>query len=64
MEPSTSRLPMQTAPHDALRHGLSSYKEDASFAHPVEAIQAKVCPRLVAAPSLRVSAFVSVDVLA
>lgn len=32
-------LPFQAAPHDAMRLGLASLKEDASAKHPVELIQ-------------------------
>ena len=35
-------LPFLTEPHDALRLGVRSLKEDASVSHPVEAIQANV----------------------
>ena len=35
-------LPFLTEPHDALRLGVRSLKEDASVSHPVEAIQASV----------------------
>ena len=35
-------LPFLTKPHDALRLGVRSLKEDASVLHPVEAIQANV----------------------
>ena len=34
-----SELPFQSAPHDALRNGLASLKEDAAVKHPVQAIQ-------------------------
>uniref|UniRef100_A0A7S1X8E6 Proteasome maturation protein n=1 Tax=Tetraselmis chuii TaxID=63592 RepID=A0A7S1X8E6_9CHLO len=33
-------LPLQNTPHDTLREGLSCLKAGASYAHPVEAIQA------------------------
>lgn len=32
-------LPFHVKPHDALRQGLASLKEDAAPKHPVEAIQ-------------------------
>lgn len=32
-------LPLLTTPHDALRCGLTTLKEDATSSHPVEAIQ-------------------------
>ena len=35
-------LPFLTKPHDALRLGVRSLKEDASVSHSVEAIQANV----------------------
>lgn len=35
-------LPFLSEPHDALRLGVRSLKEDASVSHPVEAIQANV----------------------
>ena len=35
-------LPFLTEPHDALRLGVRSLKEDASVSHPMEAIQANV----------------------
>lgn len=34
-------LPLLTTPHDALRDGLRTLKEDASISHPVEAVQDK-----------------------
>lgn len=39
MDGPSSSLPFQVQPHDALRLGLSSLKEDAKIKHPVEAIQ-------------------------
>lgn len=35
-------LPMQSAPHDTLRYGLSTLKDEASVAHPVQALEQKV----------------------
>ncbi len=32
-------LPLQTTPHDALRCGLSTLKDEATISHPVEAMQ-------------------------
>ncbi len=37
-----STLPVQVAPHDALRQGLSALKQDVEVSHPVEAIQDNV----------------------
>ncbi|KXZ52369.1 hypothetical protein GPECTOR_9g413 [Gonium pectorale] len=41
-------LPLQSKPHDALRLGLASLKEDAGVKHPVEAIQRELKQRTVA----------------
>lgn len=41
-------LPVQREPHDALRLGLASLKEDASVKHPVEAIQREFTGRTAA----------------
>lgn len=35
----TTSLPFQVLPHDALREGLVTLKDDARHAHPVEQIQ-------------------------
>ncbi|KAK9801389.1 hypothetical protein WJX73_004592 [Symbiochloris irregularis] len=34
-------LPMQSAPHDTLRYGLSSLKDEAAAAHPVQVLEQK-----------------------
>lgn len=42
-------MPVQRVPHDAMRLGLASLREDASVKHPVEAIQSEYAGRTVAA---------------
>ena len=42
MQEEQAELPMLREPHDTMRLGLSSLKEDVSTSHPVEAIQKQV----------------------
>lgn len=42
-------LPMQSAPHDTLRYGLSSLKDEAAAAHPVQVLEQRVRPQLCTA---------------
>lgn len=39
LDASVGGLPFQNKPHDAMRHGLASLKEDAMQKHPVNVIQ-------------------------